>query len=36
MNVTNLGAKETAIGIIQVKDTSNDLNHAAQKLKAVV
>lgn len=36
MNVTNLGAKETAIGIIQVKDATQDLNQAAQNLEAVV
>ncbi len=36
MNVINLGAKETATGIIQVKDATNDLNQAAQNLEAVV
>jgi methyl-accepting chemotaxis protein len=36
MNVTNLGAKETAVGIIQVKDATNDLNQAAENLEAVV
>jgi methyl-accepting chemotaxis protein len=36
MNVINLGAKETAVGIVQVKDATNDLNRAAQNLEAVV
>lgn len=36
MNVINLGAKETAAGIIQVKDATNELNQAAQNLEAVV
>src|SRR5919199_649489 len=36
MNVINLGAKETAEGIVQVKDATNNLNQAAQKLEAVV
>jgi methyl-accepting chemotaxis protein len=36
MNVINLGAKETATGIIQVKDATNDLNKAAENLEAVV
>ena len=36
MNVINLGAKETAAGIVQVKDATNDLNQAAQNLEAVV
>jgi methyl-accepting chemotaxis protein len=36
MNVINLGAKETAEGIVQVKDATNDLNQAAQNLEAVV
>lgn len=36
MNVINLGAKETASGIIQVKDATKDLNKAAQNLEAVV
>jgi methyl-accepting chemotaxis protein len=36
MNVTNLGAKEAATGIIQVKDATNDLNAAAENLEAVV
>ena len=36
MNVINLGAKETATGIIQVKDATKDLNQAAEKLEAVV
>jgi methyl-accepting chemotaxis protein len=33
MNVINLGSKETADGIIQVKDATNDLNLAAQSLQ---
>jgi methyl-accepting chemotaxis protein len=36
MNVINLGAKETATGIIQVKDATNDLNKTAQNLESVV
>jgi methyl-accepting chemotaxis protein len=36
MNVINLGAKETAEGIVQVKDATNNLNQAAQNLEAVV
>ena len=36
MNVINLGAKETATGIIQVKDATKDLNKAAENLEAVV
>ena len=36
MNVINLGAKETATGIIQVKDATKDLNKAAQNLESVV
>jgi methyl-accepting chemotaxis protein len=36
MNAINLGAKETAVGIAQVKDATQDLNHAAENLKAVV
>lgn len=36
MNVINLGAKETAAGIIQVKDATKDLNKAAENLEAVV
>ena len=36
MNVINLGAKETADGIVQVKDATNNLNQAAQNLEAVV
>ncbi|HAA28600.1 MAG TPA: chemotaxis protein [Cyanobacteria bacterium UBA8553] len=36
MNVINLGAKETAAGIVQVKDATNDLNKAAENLEAVV
>ncbi|HEY9902025.1 MAG TPA: methyl-accepting chemotaxis protein [Candidatus Sericytochromatia bacterium] len=36
MNVINLGAKETAEGIVQVKDATNNLNKAAQNLEAVV
>ncbi len=39
MNAINLGAKETAVGIVQVKDATQNLNHAAenlQNLKAVV
>ncbi|HEY9635932.1 MAG TPA: CHASE3 domain-containing protein [Coleofasciculaceae cyanobacterium] len=36
MNVINLGAKETAAGIIQVKDATNDLYKAAENLEAVV
>ncbi len=35
MNVINLGAKETATGIIQVKDATNELNQAAKNLEAV-
>ncbi|HEY9725450.1 MAG TPA: CHASE3 domain-containing protein [Chroococcales cyanobacterium] len=36
MNVINLGAKETAAGIIQVKDATHELNKAAENLEAVV
>jgi methyl-accepting chemotaxis protein len=36
MNVINLGAKETATGIVQVKDATKDLNKAAQNLESVV
>jgi methyl-accepting chemotaxis protein len=36
MNVINLGAKETATGIGQVKDATNHLNKAAENLEAVV
>jgi methyl-accepting chemotaxis protein len=36
MNVINLGAKETASGITQVKEATNELNEAAQNLEAVV
>lgn len=36
MNVINLGAKETATGIIQVKDATKELNKAAENLEAVV
>ena len=36
MNIINLGAKETATGIIQVKDATKDLNKAAENLEAVV
>jgi methyl-accepting chemotaxis protein len=36
MNVINLGAKETAAGIIQVKDATHNLNKAAENLEAVV
>jgi methyl-accepting chemotaxis protein len=36
MNVINLGAKETASGIIHVKDATKDLNRAAENLEAVV
>ncbi len=36
MNVINLGAKETASGITQVKEATNELNEAAQHLEAVV
>lgn len=36
MNIINLGAKETAAGIVQVKDATNDLNKAAENLEAVV
>jgi methyl-accepting chemotaxis protein len=36
MNAINLGAKETATGIIQVKDATKELNKAAEKLEAVV
>lgn len=35
MNVINLGAKETAAGIIQVKDATHNLNKAAENLEAV-
>lgn len=36
MNAINLGAKESASGITQVKASTHQLNEAAQKLKAVV
>jgi methyl-accepting chemotaxis protein len=36
MNVINLGAKETASGIIQVKDVTDSLNKAAENLQAVI
>ncbi|HEY9667897.1 MAG TPA: chemotaxis protein, partial [Coleofasciculaceae cyanobacterium] len=36
MNVINLGAKETATGITQVKDATTNLNKAAENLGAVV
>lgn len=36
MNVINLGAKETATGIIQVKDVTEGLNQAAKNLQAVI
>jgi CHASE3 domain sensor protein len=36
MNAINLGAKETAAGIVQVKDATKELNSAAQNLEAVV
>ncbi|MBE9126287.1 MULTISPECIES: methyl-accepting chemotaxis protein [unclassified Coleofasciculus] len=36
MNAINLGAKETAAGIIQVKDATKELNKAAENLEAVV
>jgi methyl-accepting chemotaxis protein len=36
MNAINLGAKETASGIIQVKDATKELNKAAENLEAVV
>jgi hypothetical protein len=36
MNVINMGAKESASGITQVKASTQQLNQAAQKLKAVV
>jgi methyl-accepting chemotaxis protein len=36
MNAINLGAKETAAGIVQVKDATQNLNQAAQNLEAVV
>lgn len=36
MNAINLGAKESASGITQVKATTQQLNDAAQNLKAVV
>lgn len=36
MNVINLGAQETADSITQVKDSTNNLNEAAQNLQAVV
>ena len=36
MNAINLGAKESASGITQVKATTQQLNDAAQNLKAMV
>jgi methyl-accepting chemotaxis protein len=36
MNAINLGAKEAAVGIIQVKESTVDLNEAAQNLQAVL
>lgn len=36
MNAINLGAKESASGIVQVKASTQHLNDAAHKLKAVV
>lgn len=36
MNAIDLGAKETASGITQVKVSTRQLNEAAQKLKAVI
>ncbi|HEY9667986.1 MAG TPA: methyl-accepting chemotaxis protein [Coleofasciculaceae cyanobacterium] len=36
MNIINLGAKETAAGITQVKDATTNLNKAAENLEAVV
>ena len=36
MNAIDLGAKETATGITQVKVSAQQLNDAALKLKAVV
>jgi methyl-accepting chemotaxis protein len=36
MNVINLGAKETAAGITEVKFATNNLNQAAENLEAVV
>ncbi len=36
MNEINLGAKETASGITQVKVSTEQLKDAAHKLKAVV
>lgn len=36
MNVINLGAKETATGINQVKDITENLNRAAENLQAVI
>ena len=36
MNALNLGAKESASGITQVKVSTQQLNDAAHKLKAVV
>lgn len=36
MNAINLGAKETASGITQVKVSTQQLNEAAQNLKAVI
>ena len=36
MNAINLGAKETTSGITQVKVSTQQLNEAAQTLKAVI
>jgi methyl-accepting chemotaxis protein len=36
INAINLGARETASGITQVKVSTQQLNEAAQKLKAVI
>ena len=36
MNAVNLGAKESASGIAQVKASTQQLNEAAQKLKSVI
>lgn len=36
MNAINLGAKETATGIIQVREATRELNKAAENLEAVV
>jgi methyl-accepting chemotaxis protein len=35
MNAINLGAKETAAGIVQVKDATSELSKAAQNLESV-